>query len=224
MLKDGIETVVKNRINYCVINGQKKTYKPWLGDAFSFLYDRIMEKSIFPKMFDADIKRHYEILKDMIKDIHGKKVLELATGSGSAVNFLPSDNSYTGSDISQGLLKIAARRFGSSGFKDPSFYLTGAEDLPFRDNQFDIVLCILSLNFFSDLNTFFQEIGRVGRKGAEFICSITIPERKTLDRKIHGTLFSEKELEEICRQNGFAFTASPERNGSLLYFKAVRLS
>jgi len=111
-----------------------------------------MKNSIFPKKFGGDINLHFEILSEELKDVHKKRVLELATGSGSAVIFLPNDNLYTGSDISPGLLRKAAKNFRSAGFTNAEFYVTSASDLPFDDNLFDIVLCILSQNFFDDIN------------------------------------------------------------------------
>jgi len=59
-----------------------------------------MEKAVFPRKFDGDIHLHYRILKRGYKEIHQKKVLELATGSGNAVYFLNNDNLYTGTDVS----------------------------------------------------------------------------------------------------------------------------
>ena len=93
MLKNGIKVINKKGLNYIVEEGGRVLkFKPWLGDAFSFLYDFIMEKSIFPKKFGGDLKQHYEILRKELQGVHGKRILELATGSGSAVNFLANDN------------------------------------------------------------------------------------------------------------------------------------
>ena len=157
MLKNGIEVIDKRGVHYIVENGGRpRTFKPWLGDAFSFLYDFIMEKSIFPRKFGGDIDRHCEILGKELQGVHGKRVLELATGSGSAVNFLPNDNRYTGTDISPGLLRKAVKRFRNAGFTNGEFYVTGADELPFDDNCFDVVLCILSLNFFNDIQGVFR--------------------------------------------------------------------
>mgnify|MGYP006281289625 FL=1 len=92
-LKVPLTTKKKNQIYYLMDNHSKvRKYKPWLGDMFSFLYDRIMGKSVFPKKFNGSIERHYEILKDALKEIRSKEVLEIATGSGSAVHFLNKDN------------------------------------------------------------------------------------------------------------------------------------
>ena len=222
MVKSGIKVISKKGLHYIVRNdGSMMKFKPWLGDAFSFIYDFIMKRSIFPKKFGGDMNRHNEILKKELKSIHGKKVLELATGSGSAVNFLGNDNQYVGTDISPGLLQKAVKNFQNAGFQDTEFYVANAENLPFDDNYFDIVLCILSLNFFDDIRMVYKEIKRVSANGAYFICSVPVPERNTLKSRIRGTLYSEKELEEICRENGFSFESIPIENGALLYFRAV---
>ena len=222
MLKNEIKVIEKKGLYYIVQDeGNLMKFKPWLGDAFSFLYDFIMKRSIFPKKFGGDMSKHYEILKEQLQSVHGKKVLELASGSGSAVNFLPNDNQYVGTDISPGLLKQAVKNFQNAGFKNAEFYVTSADDLPFNDNHFDIVLCILSFNFFDDINKVFKEIKRVSNKGANFICSVPVPERNTLQSTIRGTLYSEKELEEICKENGFSFESILVENGALLYFREI---
>ena len=69
-----------------------KKYQPWLGDFFNGFYDFLMEKTVFPKKFGGDIHLHYKILKEELKDVHQKRILELATGSGNAIYFLNNDN------------------------------------------------------------------------------------------------------------------------------------
>ncbi len=147
-LKAGIDVINKQAVYYQVDRqGRTVRFKPWLGDSVSFLYDFIMRKSVFPRKFGGDVQRHYAILTQALAAMHGRQVLELATGAGSAVHFLDPDNVYTGIDISSGLLKRAARRFSAAGFSDSKFYVARAEDLPFNDIQFDLCLCILALNF-----------------------------------------------------------------------------
>ncbi len=117
MLKNGIKVINKKELHYIVEDGDRLLkFKPWLGDAFSFLYDFIMKNTIFPMKFGGDMTRHYEILNKELKSVHEKRVLELATGSGSAINFLPNDNQYTGTDTSPGLLKKAVKNFNNVGF------------------------------------------------------------------------------------------------------------
>ena len=208
--------VNKKGLRYIVESENKvMRFKPWLGDTFSFLYDFVMKSSIFPKKFGGDMSKHYEILTQELKYIHRKYVLELATGSGSAINFLGNDNHYAGIDISPGLLKKAMKSFRATGFKEAEFYVASADDLPFDDNIFDVCLCILSMNFFGDVKRVFQEIERVLVPGAVFICSVPVPERNRLQSTIKGTLYSEEELGRICKERGFRFESIPFENGAL---------
>jgi SAM-dependent methyltransferase len=222
MLKPGIRVIQKGNLWY-IEEGERrvKRFKPWLGDSFSFLYDYIMKSTIFPKKFDGDIAKHYEILSQELKEVHKKRVLELATGSGSAIHFLNSDNHYTGTDISSGLLRKAVKKFRAAGFRQAEFYVTSVEDLPFDHDIFDICLCILSLNFFSDVEKVIQEINRVLVPHGIFFGSIPVPERNRVGSTIRGTLYSEEELEKIYREHGFRFERIPHENGALLYFKAI---
>ena len=222
MLKNGIKVINKKELYYIVKNEDKlMKFKPWLGDAFSSLYDFIMKSSIFPKKFGGDINQHYKILNEELKGVHEQHVLELASGSGSAVNFLPNDNHYTGTDISPALLRKAIKNFKNAGFINAKFYVTSADEIPFDDNLFDIILCVLSLNFFNDIKRVFKEINRVAATDAIFICSVPVAERNRLKSTIRGTLYSEVELEKICQENGFRFESIPVKNGALLYFRAI---
>jgi len=222
MLKDGVKVISKKELHYIVDDGGNMLkFKPWLGDAFSFIYDFIMEKSIFPNKFGGDMNQHYKILRKELQGMHEKRVIELATGSGSAVNFLANDNQYTGTDISPGLLRKAVKSFRNADFKNAEFYLTSADALPFDDNLFDIVLCILSLNFFKDIKIVIQEVRRVSAPGGIFICSVPVPERNKVQSPIRGTLYSEDELAEICNEQGLRYENVHSENGALLYFRAI---
>jgi len=223
MLKKGTELINRKGLNYVIgPDGKPLRFKPWLGDSFSFLYDFIMRKSIFPKKFGGDMAEHHDILRRVLKDVRGRQVLELATGSGSAVNFLEKDNRYTGTDVSPGLLKIAVSRFLSAGFKQAEFYVASADDLPFEDESFDACICILSLNFFDDLAKVLNEVNRVLASGSVFVCAVPVPERNTLGSTIRGKLHSEDGLAKLLGRNGFGFERIPSENGALLYFRGIK--
>jgi ubiquinone/menaquinone biosynthesis C-methylase UbiE len=222
-LKPGVQVVKKKGLYYTLGSGNRlRRFKPWLGDRFSFLYDVIMSHSVFPKKFGGDIQKHYEVLTQALTDAHGKQVLELATGSGSAVHFLGSDNHYTGTDVSPALLKQAVKRFSTAGFSEPEFYVRRAEDLPFENDVFDLCLCILSFNFFSDVEMVLQEVGRVLIPGGALVCSVPVPERNRAQSRIRGVLYSEAEWQEMCQEYGFRFERFPCQNGALLYFRAIK--
>ena len=224
-IKESVTLVKRNGVFHLLGNDNKiKRFKPWLGDIFSFLYDRIMEKSIFPKKFSGSMSKHYEILNNEFRNIKNKNILELACGSGDAVRFLNNDNMYTGIDISKGLLCIANKKFNQYGFLNSELYVTDACDLPFQDNYFDIGICNLSLNFFHNIDYFISELKRVLKQDALFYCSVPVPEKKSSKVRIHGTLYTVEELRKKFQKQGFDFEELPDENGALLYFKAKLIS
>ncbi|MGQ1787458.1 MULTISPECIES: class I SAM-dependent methyltransferase [unclassified Saccharicrinis] len=190
-------TKEKKVFNVLYDNGKIRKYKPWLGDMFSFLYNMIMDKSVFPNKFNGSIQKHFEILKGEFQDIHHQKILDIAAGSGNAVEFLRNDNSYIGTDISSGLLGMAAKKFNHSVFENAEFYVTDANNMPFGNNFFDLSLCHLTLNFFTNIDNFILELKRVLKPGGIFFSGTPTPEKKKTDVKIGGTLYAEDELKEM---------------------------
>jgi len=220
-VQESIKIIRKKKICYILNDkGKIKKFKPWLGDMFSFLYDRIMEKSIFPKKFKGSLAKHFDILREEYKNIHGKNLLEIATGSGFSAHLLNNDNSYSGIDISSGLLLQAVKKFKDKNFHDAEFYIADAKDLPFSNEFFDVTVCDLSLNFLGDIESFIKELKRVMKKGSIFYCSVPVRERKDPKVKIHGALYSENELKTWFEKSGFSFIPKPFENGALLYFEA----
>jgi ubiquinone/menaquinone biosynthesis C-methylase UbiE len=224
-IKASIKVVRKNDLYYELNKGDRiKRLKPWLGDIFSVFYDRIMEKNIFPKKFNGSYQKHIEILKNELENIRGRQIVEFASGSGNAVEFLNNDNVYTGIDISAGLLRIAWKKLSLSGYANPELYISDACNTPFVEDYFDVAMCHLSLNFFPDIDAFIAEVQRVLKAGGTFYCSVPIPEKKKPGVKIRGTLYSAEELKRKFQSQGFDFQEMPYDNGSLLYFKAAMRS
>ncbi|MBN1638186.1 MAG: class I SAM-dependent methyltransferase [Ignavibacteriales bacterium] len=220
-IKDSVKISNKNGINYLLDNNNKLIKnKPWIGDLFSFLYDRIMEKSVFPKKFNASIEEHYKILKKIFEDISDKTIIEFATGTGDAIKFLNKNNIYAGVDISSGLLRLAKKKFDLYGFTSFELYNADATEIPFQDNTFDIAICNLSLNFFKNIEGFFSELHRSLKPSGIFYCSVPIPERKKSKATIHGSLYKLDDLKKMFENKNFRFEPCPYENGALLYFKA----
>ena len=92
-------------------------------------------------------------------------------------------------DISEGLLRIAYKRYIKAGFKNPELFVCSAEELPFQNKLYDICICNLSLNFFSDLNSVIKEVKRVLKNRGIFICSVPVPERNQKQSVIRGELY-----------------------------------
>ncbi|MCW0481793.1 class I SAM-dependent methyltransferase [Gaoshiqia sediminis] len=221
IIKDSVKITKKNGINFLLDNSNRPIKnKPWLGDLFSFLYDWIMEKSVFPKKFNSSIEEHYKILGEIFENVSDKVIIEFASGSGDAIKFLNKRNSYAGVDISSGLLRLAKKKFDQYGFKIVELYCADACETPFQDNTFDIAVCNLSLNFFQSIDKFLSELQRILKPNGIFYCSVPIPERKKSKAIIHGTLYTLDDLKVLFENRNFDFEPFPHENGTLLYFKA----
>jgi ubiquinone/menaquinone biosynthesis C-methylase UbiE len=221
MLKTNCSIVNRRGLNYIRRDGKLIEYNPWLGNHFGFVYDFMMKNNVFPKTFGGSIEDHNDFLNDLLGEINGLRILELGTGTGSTVAVLNNSNQYTGVDISPELLRKARKRLVAAGFENPELYVTSADDLPFRDRQFDLCLCVLSLNFFPSAEDVIKEVSRVLVPGGRFICCVPVPERNRQNRTISGTLYPEKELRRLLEMYGMQMFILPFENGPLLYFQGV---
>lgn len=224
MLKSGIKTVEKKGVYYIIRENKILKYASWQEDICAGFYDAIMKNSVFPNTFGSSYEMHNEILKSLYHQIHGLKILELGTGSGTTSSFLCNDNHYSGIDTSKRLLNKAAAAFSKAGFTDTNLYVCSADDLPFESNSFDGCICNLSLNFFPNFNQVVLQLRSVLRQDGVFLCSVPVTERNITGSKVHGTQFTEQSLETFFSKNGFDFNPMPDRNGALLYFKAIRIN
>jgi ubiquinone/menaquinone biosynthesis C-methylase UbiE len=180
-----------------------------------------MEKSVFPKKFNASIEEHYKILGEIFENVSNKTIIEFATGSGDAIRFLNNKNIYAGVDISSGLLRLAKKKFDQYGFTRFELYNADACETPFQENTFDIAICNLSLNFFQNIDDFISELNRVLKATGIFYCSTPIPEKKKSKATIHGNLYKRDDLKKLFENKNFSFEPFSYENGALLYFKAI---
>jgi SAM-dependent methyltransferase len=100
----------------------------------------------------------------------GMQVLDLASGTGEPAISLASrvgeQGHVTATDISVGLLEIAARRGKNRGLKNFTPQVADAHKLPFTDNSFDLATSRFGVMFFDDPIGALQELRRVLRPGA----------------------------------------------------------
>jgi SAM-dependent methyltransferase len=104
----------------------------------------------------------------------GKRVLELACGSGQGLSLLARSAEWTvGGDIDPVLLKRAREHYGSSF---PLVRLS-AQDLPFTRGAFDVVLLLEASYYLPDGDGAFAEVLRVLAPGGLFVVVNANPER-----------------------------------------------
>ncbi|MFA6845598.1 MAG: methyltransferase domain-containing protein [Sphaerochaetaceae bacterium] len=190
----------------------------WFGCLLAPFYDNIMKNNVFPRKFGSSYERHIDILKKELSDVHGLKVLDIASGTGMISDCLGADNEITCTDISPYLLRLAGKKFGKQKMQGYNLIVADAKDLPFEDNRFDVATCILALNFFSEPGKVIAEIQRTLKRTGKFVCSVPEASRLKAGSHITGTLFKEEDLRKLFVGSGMTFSPLPEENGSLLYF------
>ncbi|MBA2494688.1 MAG: methyltransferase domain-containing protein [Acidobacteria bacterium] len=108
------------------------------------------------------------------KPVRAKKVLEIGAGTG---NFLaPAAERFeqvVGIDIAMRWLHVSRRRFMEMGIPVPPLVCCCAENLPFANDSFDLVVANSTIEFVRDQRQVFAECSRMlGEDGAMYINSV----------------------------------------------------
>ncbi len=101
------------------------------------------------------------LLQSFLKPLPGERLLEVGCGTGIFLEWF-SELGYhvTGLEPSPYMLDIARVKMGDR----VTLYKGVAEDLPFDDNEFEVVALITTLEFVNDPREALQEAARVARK------------------------------------------------------------
>lgn len=104
-------------------------------------------------------------LKKMIIKTGGKKVLDLGCGTGRLFPFLvESGKNLTGLDISSKMIEKARKKYPKI-----ESIIGDSENLPFKDNSFDIVISAFVVVHLKNIEKTFSEVYRVLKNGGAFI-------------------------------------------------------
>jgi SAM-dependent methyltransferase len=95
-----------------------------------------------------------------------ERVLDIATGPGYvAEGFARAAREVVGIDLTEAMLSIAVERTKQRGIANLSFQKGNAENLPFGNEEFDIVVCRLALHHVWEPLRVVREMTRVCRTG-----------------------------------------------------------
>lgn len=107
----------------------------------------------------------------------GEQVLDIACGTGNtALMARARGASVTGLDLTPELLAVAERRAAEEGHVDITWKHGDAEDLPFADNTFDVVVSSCGLMFAPDQQKVANEVARVTKRGGRIAIQAWTPE------------------------------------------------
>ena len=125
------------------------------------LYDRYMG----PLLFEPYAK----VLAERAALLQPDRILETAAGTGivtRALHLAVPRAQIVATDVNPVMLDVAARRLGSDRV---SFQSADAQDLPFDDESFDLVVCQFGVMFFPDKVRANEEARRVLRAGGHYL-------------------------------------------------------
>jgi ubiquinone/menaquinone biosynthesis C-methylase UbiE len=115
------------------------------------------------------------------------RVLDIGTGAGhTAIAFAPYVASVVAYDLTPAMLEETERNAASRGVTNLTTHQGAAENLPFDNESFEIVVCRYTTHHFIDLPRAVGEMARVLKPGGQFvIVDTTVPEDRELDDQIN---------------------------------------
>jgi SAM-dependent methyltransferase len=144
------------------VNPQLKTQDPPNLAALREFYDRVYYADASAT---GEIPAHYRRLAKKLKPWKDQRLLDIACGTGQWLGAAAAHGAVAaGIDISQRALEICRRTL-----PDADLHCASAEQLPFRDRQFDVVSCLGALEHFVDPQAALREMVRVVKPGGVFI-------------------------------------------------------
>jgi SAM-dependent methyltransferase len=145
------------------------------------LYDRYLG----PVLFEP----YARDLADRFATYGGGRALETACGTGivarRVLERLPADGAYTATDLNQDMLDHARSALGRDG--RVRWQVADAQQLPFDDAAFDVVLMQFGMMFVPDKERALREARRVLAPGGRFVFNVF----DVIDRNPHGRITYE---------------------------------
>lgn len=140
-------------------------------------YDRIVNAMSFGS---GDRYRKQALLRAGLRS--GMHVIDVASGTGgvsqSELDIVAPQGSVVSVDRSYNMLDVARKSVPALGIQ------ASAEDLPFRDNQFDFLSMGYALRHVDDLNDTFAEYRRVLRPGGRVLIMEVTPPKSAIGRRV----------------------------------------
>ena len=111
----------------------------------------------------------YEVLVKEIEKTQSGRILDIGCGNGNLFALLPEGRyELFGIDFSENMIEEARKKCGDKAV----FAVADAEELPFDDNAFDIIVCNASFHHYIHPDTVVSEMHRVLKTGEHSILHI----------------------------------------------------
>lgn len=129
----------------------------------------------------------------------GKRVLDVATGTGYGANILRRNGAaeVVAVDREQGALDYAAERYGTDGLR---WVHGNAYELPFQA-EFDVVISFETIEHLKEPERFVRECKRVVKPGGQFIVSTPENVGGPFCSEFHEFEYNRQEFRELLERN-----------------------
>lgn len=127
------------------------------------------------EIYDSGHAGVYEICKDdyppvleELKKYPFQELLDVGCGTGPMIELLSKefpDRSYTGIDLTPRMIEVAQEK----GLDHSRFLVGDSENLPFKNESFDVVICTNSFHHYPNPHAFMNEASRVLKNGGKLI-------------------------------------------------------
>ncbi len=156
-----------------------------------------------------------ETLRETLRRLElepGERLLDVGCGTGALLDALSAavpDASLAGADPSSEMLQMARKRLRTAAHLQRG----AAEDLPFADVAFDVVVSTNAFHYFRDPSRALAEMGRVLRPNGRLVltdwCNDYLACRLCdlglrLFSRAHARTYGEKQCRQLLEEAGFA--------------------
>jgi 2-polyprenyl-3-methyl-5-hydroxy-6-metoxy-1,4-benzoquinol methylase len=178
-------------------------------------YSKAIAKNIFQKIWHT---RRFNEVKKFLKYIEANTILDIGCHGGTFTNILYQkfkNSKINGIDISKQAILFARKTYPNIKFQ-----VSRAENLPFKENSFDLITCFEVLEHIENPQTIMDEITRV--LGVDGQLLIMVPTENFIFRIIwffwtkigpghvwkhtHIQKFQNKKLDKLLIKNKFSIT------------------
>ncbi|MCR5185490.1 MAG: class I SAM-dependent methyltransferase [Clostridia bacterium] len=157
-----------------------------------------------------------ENIYDFLKDKEYEKLLDIGCGTGYLINMLAKeyDAEFTGLDLSPEMINQAK----SKNIKNSTFIEGRSDDLPLKNDTFDVITCSQSFHHYPETDKPMQEARRVLKQEGLYILSDTgVGPFKMLGVRIDDFLYRHFSNTGDCNISYMEKTIKDmERNGFMI--------
>lgn len=153
-----------------------------------------------------------------------KYILDVGCGTGDLVTSLRKENNYKGKlfavDISEGIMREGIEK-NISGNLDINFEVSDAQNLPFNDSYFDVIIAKHMLYHVPNIEKAVNEVYRTLKKGGKFIVSLNSTNTKNKIKIIRNLVSNKFNLSWESCNDRLNIENFPLFKG---YFKNIKLN